>query len=122
MNNRTIIISIVLAALSLSGCFNTMEVQDHRFVEKLKKAFETEGNIIKVSDVHDGEWAKVCHTTFGARSDAIQIASRFTGLEKEEIIVRNRKRADTKHSDDYGFGFYFFMLQTRLNFLRFIET
>jgi hypothetical protein len=93
----------------LSSCKDAAVGQDQQFIAKIKKQLKQEGDVVKVIDVHPGNWEKVCFTSGdGSGDDALDAVSRFTGINKKQLEVINRDRSDTRWVEDFEWGIYFF--------------
>lgn len=99
----------LVACLMLCSCFDGMAEQDRAFIEKIKQHIKKKGDVVKVTDIHPGDWTKVCFTVGdGVNDDALDVVSLFSGLEKKDLKVINRKKSATSFVDDFDWGIYFF--------------
>jgi hypothetical protein len=76
-----------------------------------------DGDIIKVANIHPGDWEKVCFTHGdGSGDDALDAISEFTGLKNSELEVINRRRDDTRWVEDFDWGIYFLYPPNRVEY------
>ena len=63
-------ISIVGAVyIWLADCKACMQEQDYIFMEKIKAVLHKEGDVVKVTDIHPGNWVEVCVNPGGYNSN-----------------------------------------------------
>lgn len=107
----------VVALFTLCGCdMNTMQPQDIAFVGKIQQTLKSEGNRIKVSELHQGDWQRVCFTAMGAKDDAVQAISEAEGIPESDVDVINRPRSEAGHGDDFDWGIYFFYAPNKIEY------
>tara|TARA_R110002095_G_scaffold179904_3_gene157446 strand:- start:2002 stop:2547 length:546 start_codon:yes stop_codon:yes gene_type:complete len=81
-----------------TGCGSCLQDQDYRFMEKVKSKLKNVGDIVKVADIHDGEWTKVCARS-GGYDHNLSWKRNFSGKGGEEIVILNN--ADPYITDAY---------------------
>lgn len=116
LKRRLIAIFLLLASLTLSACSDTMREQDHEFLEKIKTHLKVMGDEVVVSDIHPGEWLKVCFTNPGAYSNPVLGMARTYGLEEKDIRVINRDRDEVYHGDDFKWGIFFIYSKSEIEY------
>lgn len=104
-------------ALFLTGCdMNTMQPQDREFVAKIKKHLVRAGDEIKVSDIHKGDWEKVCFTAAGASYDAVDAVAELAKVPRSAVQGMNRPLSEMRHGDDFDWGIYFFYAPDKIEY------
>lgn len=97
-----------LSVVFLSSCLDTMDEQDHAFVAKIKKHLKNEGDRIKVSEINQGYWSKVCFTQAGDSlgGDSFTSASEIQNIDKRLMVPMNRSKYEMEYSE-FDWGIYF---------------
>ena len=49
----------------VASCGACLQEQDYKFMEKVKSKLKNTGDTVKVEDIHQGEWLKVCAASGG---------------------------------------------------------
>lgn len=98
----------IIVLVLLTGCINSTTQQDRDFIEKIRVAIQEQNGLIKLSDLHGGDWAKVCFTAAGARSNTINSISQSEHISTSDVQVINRKKHEAQHGDMFEWGIYFF--------------
>ncbi|MEW8026282.1 MAG: hypothetical protein AB2806_00885 [Candidatus Thiodiazotropha sp.] len=101
-------IIVALCSVVLCSCLDTMTEQDHAFVNKIKQHLKKKGDVVKVSDIHPGDWVKVCSTGYGTYGDALNVVSEFSGIRKDLLEVKDSGNKDTTYTDELDWGIYFY--------------
>ncbi|AEP09706.1 hypothetical protein MICA_1388 [Micavibrio aeruginosavorus ARL-13] len=95
-----------------------MTKQDREFSTKIKDHIKMKDEVIRVSEIHPGNWERVCFTAAGAEGDAIRSVSEFKNIEANNLIVINRERSDTRHGDMFEWGIYFYYPPNKIEYFR----
>ncbi|MEW8026285.1 MAG: hypothetical protein AB2806_00900 [Candidatus Thiodiazotropha sp.] len=111
-------IIVVLCSLLVCSCLDTMTEQDHAFVRKIKQHLKKKGDVVKISDIHPGNWTKVCFTAAGAKDDAVLSLAEFEQIDQRLIKVLNRDRDETNHIDMFDWGIYFFYPPSSIEYFK----
>lgn len=107
MNKKSFL--TVLLCFVLCACSDGMTDQDRALVNKIKQHIKKKWDVVRVTDIHPGDWEKVCFTVGdGVGDDALDQVSGFSGLEKKDLKVINRNKRDTQFVEDFEWGIYFF--------------
>lgn len=109
---------VLFLSMLLSSCLDTMTEQDFAFIAKVKERLKHKGDIVRVSDIHPGDWKKVCFTLAGARNDVLRVVSGSENVNESQIKVSNRKRSDAGHGDMFEWGIYFFYPPNVIEYFR----
>jgi hypothetical protein len=99
---------LLCMSLLLCSCLDSMQQQDREFVAKIKEHLKHKGDNVRVSDIHPGEWTKVCFTVAGAAHNAVRTVAKMGGVDFNLVKVINRKNSEASHSDMFDWGIYFF--------------
>lgn len=95
-----------------------MTEQDRAFLDRIKQHLRKKGDFVKVSDIHPGEWSKVCFTAAGARDDAIWTVAEFEKIDRGQVEVINRPKNQASHGDMFDWGIYFFYPPNKIEYFR----
>lgn len=86
---------------------------------KIKQHIKKKGDSVRVSDIHPGDWTKVCFTIdSGVGGEGYDTAAWVLGVHEDEIRVINRPRDETKFLEDFGWGIYFIYPPNKIEYFR----
>ncbi len=112
--NKGILIILIMIVASCSG---ENRQKDLQFISKIKEHLDKKGDIVRVSDIHPGDWIKVCFTYGGmSTGNIIDDISRITRIDKRDFEIINRSKADVSYVDDFDWGVYFFHAQNKIEY------
>lgn len=79
-----------------------------------------EGDVVKVSNIHPGNWTDVCFTSVGhSRAHSItNTVAEYKNVDRSAVISMNRDASDLTHGDMFFWGIYFISPPADIEYFR----
>lgn len=78
-----------IAVHKIADCGPCLGKQDYVFAEKIKKHLRKTGDFVKISDIHPGNWVKVCAYGTGINANLKQVVASIQEAPLSEVTVLN---------------------------------
>lgn len=89
--------------------------QDRDFISLIKNSLKKKGDIVKVSDIHTGEWSYVCVHPISSYSNIRRGISEWAQIAIEDVEVINNVNT---YADDHVWGIYFYYPPNKAEYYR----
>ena len=101
--NLIILVSfIVTAAIILyrvTDCGACISQRDYEFMAKVKENLRKPGDVVKISDIHPGDWTQVCVEMGGVNNNLKASVAAMLGVSESEMIVDHDAKTAIRDED-----------------------